>query len=158
MVSYTYLYVYGWFTLYFKVIIMSFKIVQTEEPGRDAPSLTIVPCGWENNNILFWPKNKKNVLKLIKDLESKPEKDWTKYPCYKKRESFLLYKSAESELEAMLQNYDSESDYNNSASKAIINKNKQSSTSDEAYQKFNYLAAKSCQVCKNKQINKSKQN
>ena len=66
---------------------------------------------------------------------------------FEKRESFLLYKSAEEELKAMLKNYDSESDYNNAP--RVIKQSKKLSTKEaelEAFQNFNCLAEKSYQV------------
>lgn len=56
---------------------MPFKIVQTKEVGRKAPSLTIVPSGWEQNGVLFWPpkrlRNTTAGTKLIHDPNSVPE-------------------------------------------------------------------------------------
>lgn len=89
---------------------MSFKIVQTKEPGRKLPSLTIVPSAWERSGTLLWPPTTKKGLlpKLVRDGNSRPEKNWVPQPCTNKRHTFLSYEAAELELTAMEQKSDSE--------------------------------------------------
>ncbi|CAG9760293.1 unnamed protein product [Ceutorhynchus assimilis] len=89
---------------------MSFKIVQTREPGHKLPSLSIVPSAWEKDGTLFWPPAKKKGLlfKIIRDGNSRPETDWVPQPCTKKRQTFLSYEAADLELTAMQTKSDSE--------------------------------------------------
>lgn len=76
---------------------MPFKIVQTIEAGEIC--LAVVPAGWENKGILYWPR-KSAVAKLSLDENSLPEPSWEQMNCIKKRE-FATRKEAEYELDLM---------------------------------------------------------
>nr|CAI5826460.1 unnamed protein product [Callosobruchus analis] len=85
---------------------MSFKIVQTTEHGSKV--LTIVPTTWEKDGISILAPHKAQLIRLIKDGNSRPEPDWVPQPASKKRSNFLSYEAADLELTAMEQKTDSE--------------------------------------------------
>ena len=92
---------------------MPFKIVQTEENTKYF--LSVVPSGWEEHGILFWPKGPA-LTNLIKDENSVPDKEkWKKIFCVKKREN-LPYARALREMEAMEDNSDTEAEIENQRS------------------------------------------
>ncbi|KAB0805303.1 hypothetical protein PPYR_02273 [Photinus pyralis] len=91
---------------------MPFKIVQTVEPGRRVPSLSVVPAAWEQGNILYWPNSKKLsfIKTLIEDGDSQPQEGWLVQDCVKKRDNLLSYAAAELEVEEMTRCTDSDVD------------------------------------------------
>lgn len=60
---------------------MSFKVVKIVE--KIGICYSVVPEKWEQDNILFWPKNvaNKQLAKLSSNAASTPQPDWLKMDC-----------------------------------------------------------------------------
>ncbi|KAF5277589.1 hypothetical protein FQR65_LT15934 [Abscondita terminalis] len=81
-----------------------FKIVRTLERGK--PTLSVVPNGWEQMGMLYWPRRKPE--KLVKQADSLPTTGWLELKCQVKRQNLPTYQHAEIELRKMLANDDTD--------------------------------------------------
>lgn len=72
-------------------MISTYKIVSFKKRARQ--EISFVPHKWEQNGILFWPKN--NLQLLLSDASSEPQLNWLKYsPCYIKKAGIISYDDA----------------------------------------------------------------
>ncbi|CAK1579158.1 unnamed protein product [Parnassius mnemosyne] len=96
---------------------MNFKIVATVENGER--KLIIVPCLWETNGELRCPKERADIIRLVKDKNSRPLPDWRITECVVKLSSIPSYEQAEKELRNMRQHRDA--DVNSRREEHVVN-------------------------------------
>lgn len=118
-----------------------FKIVETTERGSQ--KLTIVPCQWEKNGELSWPKFKAD--KFIKLGDSQPEDNWFRMPCKLKRNHLLNYDIAEEEMDRMLERNDT-TDQEDNRPKRLLKRFKSKLNTNQCNDDFNAIANASCSV------------
>lgn len=77
-----------------------YKVVQVKNKGDY--ELIAVPFAWETNGKLKWPRKNSTAIRMLKDINSVPLKDWEELQCVVKRPNMPTLHAANAAIDGML--------------------------------------------------------